>query len=217
MTVALFPPATLSVVDLIVEALTEGPRFIRTRGMNRWHRPRSGVRYPGDRTVFSAWCGYGIGGSRRAGGYLATEEPPEGEPVCATCEGRAAGAGQDDSPTGRPLIFQPRWIDPPKNCPGSRSSLFEELPGGRVGRCLACGDHQPLRAMGGPYNPRYAIVQHPTGSALVPPCPFHRWRQLTARDGHVHCACGRTPQQRATPPLPNPHATDTTAPIGATT
>ncbi|MFD4569345.1 hypothetical protein ACFWOX_33910 [Streptomyces sp. NPDC058467] len=193
MTVALLlPPATYSNVTLDVEALTSGPRFVRTRGMSRWHRPRSGRRYPGDRVVYDAWCGYGIGGGRRVGAFLAAEEPPHGEPVCGTCEGRAAGAGQDDSPTGRLLLFSPRDIDPPKNCPASRSSvLFEELPGGRVGRCLACGDMQPLRAMGGPYNPRYAIVQHPTGSALVPPCPFHRWRQLTARDGRVLCDCGR--------------------------
>lgn len=191
MTVALLPPITGSAVDLDVEALTEGPRFIRTRGMSRWHRPRNGTRHPNGRTVYGAWCGYGIGGSEKAGTYLAAEEPPPGEPVCATCEGRAAGAGQDDSPTGRLLLFSPRHVDPPKNCPGSRSSLYEELPGGRAGRCLACSDVHPLRAMGGPYNPRYAIVQHPPGAALIAPCPFHRWRQLTARNGRVLCDCGR--------------------------
>lgn len=190
--IALLPPATQSTVTLDVEALTEGPRFVRTHGMTRWHRPRSGVRFPDrQRTVYGVWCGYSVGGSDRAGAFLAVDEPPAGEPVCATCEGRAAGAGQDDSPTGRPLIFNPRWITPPTTCPGSRSSLFETLPGGRAGRCLACGDVQPIRAMGGPYNPRAAIVQHPTGAALVPPCPFHRWKQLTARDGQVLCACGR--------------------------
>ena len=192
MTVALLPPATYSAVSLDVEALATGPRFVRTRGMSRWHRPRSGVRFPErDRVVFGCWCGYGVGGSERAGAFLAADEPPAGEPVCGTCEGRAAGAGQDDSPTGRLLLFTPRHIDPPTTCPASRSSLFEELPGGRVGRCLACGDMQPLRAMGGPYNPRYAIVQHPPGQALVEPCPFHRWRQLTARNGRVVCDCGR--------------------------
>lgn len=190
--VTLLPPTTRSDVDLTTEALTEGPRFIRTRGMSRWHRPRTGVRYPDNRIVYSAWCGYGIGGSDRAGACLTTDEPPPGEPVCATCEGRAVGAGQEFSPTGRLLLFSPRDIDPPKTCPGSRSSvLYTELPGGRAGRCLACADVHPLRAMGGPYNPRTAIVQHPTGSTLVEPCPFHRWRQLTATDGRVHCHCGR--------------------------
>lgn len=193
MTILLLPPATYSAVSLDVEALTDGPRFVRTRGMSRWHRPRSGVRFTArDRIVYGCWCGYDVGGSERAGAFLAADEPPAGEPVCGTCEGRAAGAGQDDSPTGRRLLFSPRHIEPPKNCPASRSPrLYEELPGGRVGRCLACGDLQPLRAMGGPYNPRYAIVQHATGQALVSPCPFHRWRQLTARDGLVLCTCGR--------------------------
>ncbi|MFJ8023334.1 hypothetical protein [Streptomyces sp. NPDC096311] len=191
MSVLLLPPATYSAVSLDIEALTDGPRFVRTRGMSRWHRPRSGTRYPKGRVVYGCWCGYGVGGSERAGAFLAADEPPAGEPVCGTCEGRAAGAGQNESPTGRLLLFSPRDIDPPKNCPASRSSLYEELPGGRVGRCLACGDMQPLRAMGGPYNPRYAIVQHLTGQALVAPCPFHRWRELTTRDGRVVCACGR--------------------------
>lgn len=192
MTVALLPPVTGSTVDLDTVPLTEGPRFVRTRNMSRWHRPRNGVHYPDrDRTVYGCWCGYGIGGSEKAGAFLAVEEPPAGELVCGTCEGRAAGAGQDDSPTGRQLVFSPRHIAPPKTCPASRSSLYAGLPGGRVGRCLACGDHQPLRAMGGPYNSRYAIVQHPTGAALVAPCPFHRWRQLEAANGSVRCACGR--------------------------
>ncbi|MFE7954426.1 hypothetical protein [Streptomyces sp. NPDC057413] len=193
-TVLLLPPVTSAPPDYLAgaEALLEGPRFVRTRGMSRWHRPRSGVRYP-ERTVFDLWCGYAVGGSDRASAYITADEPPAGEPVCATCEGRAAGAGQEQtSPTGRQLLFSPRHIDPPKTCPGSRSSdLFTELPGGRAGLCLACGDVQPLRAMGGPYNPRYAIVQHPTGRGLVPPCPFHRWRQLTARNGRALCACGR--------------------------
>lgn len=192
MTVALLPPTTGSAVDLDVVPLAEGPRFVRTRGMSRWHRPRTGVRYPHGRTVYGCWCGYSVGGSDRAQAFLAVEEPPSGEPVCGTCEGRAAGAGQDDSPTGRLLLFSPRDITPPKNCPGSRSSvLFEALPGGRAARCLACSDVHAVRAMGGPYNPRCAIVQHPPGSGLVEPCPFHRWRQLTATDGRVHCHCGR--------------------------
>lgn len=192
MTVALLPPVTNSVLSVHdMEALTVGPRFVRTRGMSRWHRPRSGVRFvERDRVVYSCWCGYGVGGSDRAASFLAAEEPPAGDPVCGTCEGRAAGAGHDNSPTGRKLLFSPRHVEPPKTCPASRKGLFEELPGGRVGRCLVCGDMQPLRAMGGAYNPRYAIVQHPTGQALVPPCPFHRWRNLKAVDGRITC-CGK--------------------------
>lgn len=195
MTVALLPPVTSAPTNYLLgaEPLTEGPLFVRTKGMSRWHRPRSGVLYPEDRTVFDLWCGYTVGGSERAGSYLAADELGTGEPVCATCEGRAAGAGREVSPTGRQLVFNPRHITPPKHCPGSRSSLlFTELSGGRAGLCLACKDVHPLRAMGGAFNPRWAIVQHPPGGGLVAPCPFHRWKSLTARDGRAACACGRT-------------------------
>lgn len=187
MTVALFPPITGSAIGLDVEPLTVGPRFVRTRAMSRWHRVRSGVRYGDGRTVYSLWCTGAVQGD-----FLAVDDTPVGETVCGLCDGKAVGAGQEpDGPEGRTLVFQPRHITPPKNCPASRSALYEELPGGRAGRCLVCSDVHPLRAMGGPYNPRYAIVQHPTGNALVAPCPFHRWRQLAVRDGRVVCDCGR--------------------------
>lgn len=191
MTVALLPPTTTSLARIEGEPLTEGPRFVRTRGMSRWHRPRNGVQYTNGRTIYTAWCGYGIGGSERAGGFLAAEEPAAGDLVCATCDGRAVGAGQEtNGPAGRALVFAPR-LKPPKNCPGSRTDLYEALSGGTVGRCLACQDMHPLRAMGGPYNPRYAIVQHPPGPALFAPCPFHQWRHPTAQDGRLVCTCGR--------------------------
>lgn len=187
MTVALVPPITGSTVSLDTEALTEGPRFVRTRGMSRWHRVRSGVRYGDGRTVYSLWCTGAVQGD-----FLSTDNAPAEDLVCGLCDGKAVGAGQEpDGPDGRTLVFQPRHITPPKNCPGSRRSLYEELTGGRVGRCLVCGATEPLRAMGGPYNPRYAIVQHPTGAGLVAPCPFHRWRQLVTRDGRAACDCGR--------------------------
>lgn len=187
MTVNLFPPVTSHPGHVDGEPLTEGPRFVRTGAMTRWHRVRSGIRYTTGRTVYNLWCNGYV-----AGDFLARDEPLPGEPVCGMCDGKAVGSGQEtDGPPGRDLLFQPRHIKPPRNCPASRRGLFEELPGGRVGKCLACGDLQPLRAMGGPYNGHYSIVQHPPGSALVPPCAFHRWSQLTAVDGHVRCACGR--------------------------
>ncbi|MEU6979649.1 hypothetical protein [Streptomyces sp. NPDC046371] len=191
-TVDLLPPTTGSAVSLDVEPLTVGPRFLRTTGMSRWHRPRSGARYPNGRDCYTAWCGYGIGGSDRAGTLLTAEDVPAGQLVCATCEGRAIGAGQEEQPPGaRRLVFGPRELRPPVNCPGSRRALLVPLPGGTTARCLVCGDTHPVRAMGGPYNPRIAIIQHPPGPALVEPCPFHRWRQPATDGGAVVCGCGR--------------------------
>jgi hypothetical protein len=189
MTVALLPPVTSAPAKFLIgaEPLTEGPRFVRTQAMTRWHRPRSGVQYGDGRLVYQLWCVGHVQGDT----FLSCDDLPAGDLVCGLCDGKAVGAGQDTGPEGRQLVFSPRHITPPKNCPGSRTALFAELPGGRAGRCLACSDVHPLRAMGGPYDPRYAIVQHPPGAALVTPCPFHRWRQLVARDGRARCSCGR--------------------------
>ncbi|MFD9047639.1 hypothetical protein [Streptomyces zaomyceticus] len=191
MTVLLLPPVTGSTVDLDVEPLAVGPRFVRTRAMSRWHRPRTGVQFPEDRISYTVWCGQ-IVGSHRPGGLLTAEEPPAGHVVCATCEGRAIGAGQEQqTPGGRPLAFSPQGLTPPRHCPGSRTVLYRLLPGGTTGHCLACSDTHPVRVMGGPYNPRTAIVQHPPGPGLVGPCPFHRWRQLQLIFNGVQCTCGR--------------------------
>lgn len=204
MTVALIPPATYSAVALDVQALEHGPSLVRTSGMSRWHRPRSGCCYPDGRTVYGVWCGQMVGSSRRAGAMLTADEPPPGEPVCGTCEGRAAGAGQIDSATGRELLFTPQGITPPRHCPGSRRDLYVPQPGGRVGRCLACDGLQPIRTMGGLYNPRAALVQHEPTAELVAPCPFHRWRHpARGDDGRLRCTCGR--------PMHHPHSERTDA------
>ncbi|MFJ7417944.1 hypothetical protein ACIQXD_04945 [Streptomyces uncialis] len=193
MTVALLPPTTNSLDNHHGESpLSEGPRFVRTRGMSRWHRPRSGIAYTTGRIVYGLWCGASVGSSERAGQYLAMDSLPPDEPVCATCDGRAVGAGQEQQPADRQLVFGPRSLARPARCPASRTGLFTEMPGGRVGRCLACLELHPLRAMGGPYNPRYAITQHPPGASLVAPCPFHGWRRLTrAANDQIACECGR--------------------------
>lgn len=189
MTVALLPPVTGGPVPAGMTALETAPAYVRTRGMSRWHRPRTGVRWPDGRITYGLWDGAGY--VALPGGLAVDALPDDGLPVCGTCTGRAAGAGQIPSPPGRGLVFAPRHIGPPRWCPGSRTGLYEPLPGGRVARCLVCGDAHSTRAMGGPYNGRYAIVQHPPGAGLVGPCPFHRWQQLTVTAGRVHCACGR--------------------------
>ncbi|MGW6913746.1 hypothetical protein ACWGB8_07990 [Kitasatospora sp. NPDC054939] len=189
MTVQLFPPvSSLGLYSQDVEPLTEGPRLVRTERMSRWHRVRSGVRYGNGRTVYHLWCT----GSVRDDQFLSRETVPAGDRVCGSCDGRAVGSGQEPAgPTGRELTFRPRDLDPPRICPGSRTEhLTQAIPPGTVGQCLACQDLHPVRAMGGPYSPRTAIVQHAPGPLLVEPCPFHRWKYLKAEDG-VRCACGR--------------------------
>lgn len=196
MTVSLLPPVSnlgLHGPDAI--PLTEGPRYVRTERMTRWHRVRSGVEYASGRRVYALWCT----GSVVDSNFLSRETLPEGDSVCGPCDGRAVGAGQElAGPDGRTLVFRPRDLQPPAACPGSRvSRLTQAIPPGTVGRCLACLDLHPVRAMGGPYNPRAAIIQHAPGE-LVDPCPFHRWRYLEPTpEGGLRCSCGR--------PLREPH------------
>ncbi|URC17961.1 hypothetical protein QEN62_gp39 [Streptomyces phage AxeJC] len=192
MPVMLLPPITYGIGHIDADPLTDGPRYVRTGGMSRWHRPRSGVRMADARTIYSVWCGQHVGGSRAAQPLLTTESVTDGAPVCATCDGRAVGAGQEENgPAGRTLVFGPRSLTPPRWCPGSRRDLYEPLPGATTGRCLACSDSHPIRAMGGPYASRAAIVQHPPGERLFAPCPFHRWRHPALVDGRLRCVCGR--------------------------
>lgn len=85
------------------------------------HRVRSGFIHRRDGLIshlsFSFWCGttgFIEGdpkiriGTKRYGDLFASI--PEGGILCATCEGRAIGAGMDGSPeiNGRAVIFSPR-------------------------------------------------------------------------------------------------------------
>jgi hypothetical protein len=192
MTVRLLPPTSSSIglPGPDAEPLADGPRYVRTERMTRWHRVRSGVRYGSGRTVYQLWCTGAVFDDR----FLSREKLPAGATVCGPCDGRAVGSGQEPAgPAGRTLTYAPRDIASPSVCPGSRvERLTQAIPPGTVGRCLACLDLHPVRAMGGPYNPRAAIVQHPPGGALVEPCPFHRWRYLEATpEGGLRCTCGR--------------------------
>jgi hypothetical protein len=193
-TVALLPPLTISrgTWDGVSLPLYEAPRYVRGPGMSRWHRPRSGVWRPRG-AALSFWCGYGY---VRGDSLLTAESIPEPEPACGTCEGRALGAGQDDTPAGMPrLAFEPRWLTPPPTCPGSGRrgadrGLIEDLRR-NVGRCLVCGALVGIRAMGGPYNPSAGAVSHRPDGGLYEPCPWHAWNMPALRaPGVVGCACG---------------------------
>ncbi len=180
-----------------LEQMTHAPRYVRTERMSRWHRPRSGHRYtrpswgsPG-RECLSLWCGQSIPDLRDA---LGLGQPPDGEPVCATCEGRALGAGQDDTPDGLPpLVFTGRYGFNDRWCPGSRLNRLA-LPhdGFRVATCRVCHDIQPMRACGGPYRADWTIPWHEPGPLLVPPCPEHGWFHLVP-DGPTGAVCACTP------------------------
>ncbi len=197
MTVALIPPVSSGggTWDSVSQPLLEAPRYLRGPGHSRWHRPRSGVRRPGlsgSQGYFRFWCGYQ---AIDFGDLLGADTVPEPDPVCGPCEGKALGAGVDDAPPGLPrLAFEPRWLDPPRDCPVRKRrslDLVEWLPGNRVGRCLACGVYAPIRAMGGPYNSYAAITSHRVGPDLFAPCPFHAWNRPALRaDGTVGCECG---------------------------
>lgn len=170
------------------EPLTVGPRYVRSAGASRWHRPRSGVRKSDGRIRYDQWCGPYVRGDE---GFREADQVPDGDPVCGTCEGRAIGAGQDTWPdTTRTLVFTPNRLVPPKKCPGSRTEWCAELAW-NVGRCLVCGVVTPMRSSGGPYNSRWGMTNHPPGPDLVDGCPFHAWRELHLVDGRVECRCKR--------------------------
>lgn len=196
MTVALLPPIGGAGFDsrVLLEPLLEGPSFIAKRHPQRagwlWHRPRSGhlslaeYRYE-VWTIWHLWCGQSANGRHAE----VAEELPEGGRVCATCDGRAAGAGQIPGP-GYPTSFTPRDSVPPRWCPGSgRSGLWSEH-GPMAGRCGVCGIVAGIRWMGGRYNGDVGIVRHePLGDLLEVRCPFHGWRQLVLVAGRAVCRC----------------------------
>lgn len=189
--VRLEPPYTRSLGSCAdTMPLTKGPRLIRTAGMGRWHRPRSGVHIsPRGVTVFHMWCGQGVS----AGDAIAAAELPVDEPLCGTCEGRACGAGH--LPTGTPLnealLFEPRSsAPPPARCPSYRMRDQRTIPMRGVFACPVCGEATRTRAAGGPYNSHTVIEGHPPGPGLIAPCPFHRWDWPVLRDGVAGCGCG---------------------------
>jgi hypothetical protein len=201
MAVALLPPITSSLNRPDAEPLTEAPRYVRTGAMTRWHRSRCGYRDKHG-TVLHTWCGGGCiildGDQRSTRLGIGVDEVPTGEPVCGVCVGKALGAKQDLLPAGLPLLrFDPRHLTPPTLCPGSRNrDLWEPLnTRGNVGRCLACQDVVPIRAVGRGYSAYGAgPTNHAPGNGLFEPCPWHAWMYASLRQGgSVGCSCTTTP------------------------
>lgn len=210
MPVALLPPVSGGGGEWRGQVpISAANRYVRGQRNGRWHRGRYGVLYPPLREgetghlIIGYWCG--PHGSEKIGAdtLLMVDEAPAGESVCGTCFGRALGAGQDEAPTPfPPLIFSPRWVNPPALCPGSRNKTIEHVSAGdrlipRIAKCLICLQLVKTRARGSPYYPDWGAEIHPSGpdGLAVDPCPFHAWNQLTTRGGQVRCYCGWDPDK----------------------
>jgi hypothetical protein len=98
-------------------SLDHAPDFVWADASLMIHRPRSAtVVSRGGRhaqTTYRAWCGQVFivfPGKPEASARLSPNPPKAGKPFCATCEGRAAGAGQAGTGkfNGRPVLFRPR-------------------------------------------------------------------------------------------------------------
>jgi hypothetical protein len=203
MPVALLPPVGRALYGTPRRPpLTHGPRYVRGRDWSRWHRPRSGYHPRDDRPdylIYHLWCGQTAGHNGNIGALLTRDDDPTDGPVCGTCEGRALGAGRDQLPVGLPpLRFDPRWITPPRLCPGSRSRVLwisTSDTAGNVGRCLPCGEIVPVRVVGRGYDAwGSGPVNHPPGDGLIDPCPWHAWSHIGIRhaDGERCAGCPRT-------------------------
>lgn len=171
----LLPHYTHDSLKPVSQPLTAAPNFVRSRNATRWHRPRSGQVYPGNRVTYDYWCGAGTPFG------LGQDEVPDEDLLCGTCEGRWS-AQQDNR-----LVFTPISSLPPTRCPASHSNLFPQGVGRRF-TCLVCGDEAKVSGGGlsrGPY-----VSAHKTGSRLIRPCPHHGWNRLCFnKRGRVACAC----------------------------
>jgi len=104
-------PNTIATGGIVAHAKRSVPFVMSLRGMYV-HRVRDIVLHNlcgGVHMSVSCWCGQSLLISKRKAGVLLAEVP-DGRPVCATCEGRAIGAGKADVQTinGRPAMFSPR-------------------------------------------------------------------------------------------------------------
>lgn len=98
---------------------TAGTYIHRLRSAQLWHQYevtwwegrqiRTSLLPVETRIVPRTWCGVSVG-SRRSGEPELFAVPPDGQPVCATCEGRAVGAGMPSNVVleARAILFRPR-------------------------------------------------------------------------------------------------------------
>lgn len=73
-----------------------------------WYRVSNEVQHVG--AHFKLWCGQHATTARMRSSWEFFGEPPEGADVCATCEGRAVGAGYESTVliANHPVKFSPR-------------------------------------------------------------------------------------------------------------
>lgn len=199
-TYPLEPPYTRGSGLMNCEPILEGPLLARTRQATRWHRIKSGLRFPDGRVCWTYWCGSGAGGGKMA---TRSDLPTDGLPICGPCEGKALGAGYNGTVAviaGESLLlFEPESQSKyrtPQRCPGtSRASMVimlgaEYSP--RVIRCGACGLIVPIGSWrGSRYNPEPPGPAQHKPLHLPEPCPFHAWDDLVLVDGKAQCRCGR--------------------------
>ena len=141
-----------------------GPTYAWTTPGNYVHRIRTANDYEapwGAWRSATMWCGQG----RRIESGHTGDSPPEGFKVCATCEARAVGAGQQSSviavAEGSDLIFMPRRT---RKCPASGGTsgwANPETPTAnpRIVQCLTCGQ-LVLVSYGNGYSTSERLQRH---------------------------------------------------------
>jgi hypothetical protein len=190
------------------EPFYEGPDYIRSankgpRGKGYWHRPRHGQimrdghfeycpgtdrgRYVVDqeRPCYSTWCGLSFSFP------VTATEPPKGEPICATCEGRYYGHLGIAGLSFRPRLHEPGVITGirPRTCPGTGTLWTEEYEPHDAGTCAVCGFYVPIVREERGRLKVAGMRAHAPAKGLIQPCPRHVYGDLVFLGGLVVCRC----------------------------
>jgi hypothetical protein len=182
-TVQLLPSFTRSLWTYDhMEPLDTAPNYVRSRDATRWHRARSGHQFPDGRLSYTYWCGVNSGN-------LGVEEIPQGDLLCATCEGRFRAQLDQD---GNRWVFTPQASLPPTSCPASGKAIVPESWRGGEFPCLVCGEPVKARAAYR-YFAGVKVTRHKAGPNLMDPCRYHGWQYLTLNGDQVVCYCTLRP------------------------